>query len=49
MDQGVTQGAGSVGQFYGAMIVDTTINRLDAQPVNNSKSILWELQLESLK
>jgi len=30
---------GSVGQFYGTMAADTTIQRLDAKPVSSTKSL----------
>lgn len=32
----VTTGSDGAGQYYGAMAVDSTINRLDAHPVNSS-------------
>lgn len=38
MENSVTQATG-VGQFYGAMAVDTTIQRLDAYPINTKRSI----------
>ena len=34
----VTQHSGA-GTFYGSMVVDTTVNRLDAVPVNTHKSV----------
>lgn len=39
MDQTISTGGGNGGQFFGAMAVDTTIQRLDAMPVSNRKSI----------
>lgn len=39
MDQRQTTGADGVGQYYGAMAVDTTIQRLDARPVSTRKSV----------
>lgn len=39
MQQTVTTGADQMGQYYGAMAVDTTIQRLDAIPVNSRKSV----------
>lgn len=38
MDEGVTHSHG-MGKFYGSMVVDTTIPRLTAEPVNTGKSI----------
>jgi hypothetical protein len=38
MQQNVTSSDG-VGQYYGTMAVDTTIQRLDAEPVSSNKSI----------
>jgi len=38
MEQQVTEQTG-LGSFYGAMVVDTVINRLDAYPVSTRKSI----------
>jgi len=38
MQNTVTDSSG-MGQFYGSMAVDTTIQRLDALPVSNTKSI----------
>jgi len=35
----VTAGADQMGQYYGAMAVDSTIQRLDAHPVGNSRSV----------
>ncbi len=35
---GITQGS-AVGNFYGGLIVDKTIQRLDAHPVNSSRSV----------
>lgn len=39
MDQSVSTGADGHGQYYGTMVADTTIQRLDAIPVSASKSI----------
>ncbi len=39
MDQTVSTGADGAGQYFGAMAVDTTIQRLDAMPVSSRKSI----------
>lgn len=39
MQQSVVTETNHVGQLYGALAVDTTIQRLDARPVNNTKSI----------
>lgn len=39
MHQHTTTGADGMGQYYGAMAVDTTINRLDALPVSSTKSV----------
>jgi hypothetical protein len=39
MKQNVMTEANTVGQMYGAMAVDTTIQRLDAHPVSDRKSI----------
>lgn len=39
MRETVTTGADQIGQYYGSMAVDSTIQRLDAHPVGNSKSI----------
>lgn len=38
MQQSVMTNSNSAGQFYGAMAVDTTIQRLDARPVSTRKS-----------
>lgn len=35
----VTAGADQMGQYYGTMAVDSTVQRLDAHPVGNTKSI----------
>jgi hypothetical protein len=35
----VTAGADQMGQYYGSMAVDSTIQRLDAHPIGGSKSI----------
>lgn len=37
--ENTTSGADGVGQYYGSMAVDSTIQRLDAIPVNERKSI----------
>jgi hypothetical protein len=34
-----TQGADGIGQYYGSMAVDTTLQRLDAVPVSSSRSV----------
>lgn len=39
MDESVTTGADGRGQYYGAMAVDTTVQRLDAHPVSSRKSV----------
>ena len=39
MQQNVTNGNDYAGQYYGALAVDTTVQRLDAIPVTNKKSI----------
>lgn len=39
MQQTVSTGNDHMGQYYGSMAVDTTIQRLDAIPVNERKSI----------
>jgi len=39
MRDSVTAGADQMGQYYGTMAVDSTIQRLDAHPVGNSRSI----------
>lgn len=39
MDQTVSAGADGMGQYYGAMAVDNTVQRLDAHPVSGRKSI----------
>lgn len=39
MAQNTTTGSDGMGQYYGAMAVDTTIQRLDAIPVSSRKSI----------
>lgn len=39
MQQNVNTGADGMGQYYGAMAVDSTIQRLDAEPVSSRKSI----------
>jgi len=35
----VTAGADQMGQYYGTMAVDSTVQRLDAHPIGGSKSI----------
>lgn len=35
----ITTGADQMGQYYGTMAVDSTVQRLDAHPVGNTKSI----------
>jgi hypothetical protein len=39
MRDSVTTGSDHMGQYYGTMAVDSTIQRLDAHPVGNTKSI----------
>lgn len=39
MDQTTMSGGDGYGQYYGAMAVDTIVQRLDAHPVNKKKSI----------
>jgi len=39
MQQNVSTGADGMGQYYGSMAVDTTVQRLDAIPVSTRKSI----------
>lgn len=39
MDQRVQQGSDGMGTYYGAMAVDTTVQRLDAAPVTKRRSI----------
>ncbi len=39
MKQNVGVGSDGMGQYYGAMAVDTTIQRLDALPVSKKKSV----------
>jgi hypothetical protein len=39
MQQNVATGTDGMGQYYGSMAVDTTVQRLDAIPVNTRKSI----------
>lgn len=39
MQQKTITGSDGMGQYYGSMSADTTIQRLDAVPVNNRKSI----------
>lgn len=39
MRDSVTAGADQMGQYYGTMAVDSTIQRLDAHPVGNIRSI----------
>ena len=39
MQQHVSSGTDGMGQYYGAMAVDTTVQRLDALPISNHKSI----------
>lgn len=39
MQQSTSTGADGMGQYYGSMAVDTTIQRLDALPVSSRKSI----------
>lgn len=39
MQQTVSSGADYAGQYYGAMAVDTTVQRLDARPVSTKRSV----------
>lgn len=39
MQRNVSAGGDHMGEYYGSMAVDTTINRLDAQPTTTKKSI----------
>lgn len=39
MQRNVSAGGDHMGEYYGSMAVDTTINRLDAQPATTKKSI----------
>ncbi len=39
MQQNVNTGTDGMGQYYGAMAVDTAVQRLDALPISNQKSI----------
>lgn len=39
MDEGVTTSADGRGKYYGALAVDSTIQRLDAHPVSSRKSV----------
>jgi hypothetical protein len=39
MQQNTSQGSDGMGQYYGSMAVDTTVQRLDAMPANEKKSI----------
>jgi hypothetical protein len=39
MAQNVVTESNGIGQMYGALAVDTTIQRLDARPVSNRKSV----------
>jgi hypothetical protein len=39
MQQNIATGTDGMGQYYGAMAVDTTVQRLDALPVSSRKSI----------
>lgn len=41
MQQNTTNGADSYGQYYGSMIVDTTVQRLDAYPANDSRRSIF--------
>lgn len=41
MQQNISTGADGMGQYFGAMAVDTTVQRLDAQPVNNSRRSIF--------
>ncbi len=39
MQQNQISGSDGMGQYYGSMAVDTTVQRLDAHPVNQRKSV----------
>ncbi len=39
MQQNVSSGADGMGQYFGSMTVDTTVQRLDAEPVSSRKSV----------
>ena len=39
MQQNVVTGGDHMGQYYGSMAVDTTVQRLDAYPVTSKKSV----------
>ena len=39
MQENRVSGSDHAGQYYGTMVVDTTINRLDAHPVSDRKSV----------
>jgi|SRR5579872_558092 len=39
MDKSIKTGSDGAGQYYGSMVADTTIQRLDAMPVSTRKSI----------
>ncbi len=39
MRDSVTAGADQMGQYYGSMAVDSTIQRLDAHPIGSSRSV----------
>lgn len=41
MENSMSSGSDHMGQYYGAMAVDTTIQRLDAIPVSTRKSIFF--------
>lgn len=39
MDQSVSAGADGMGQYYGSMVADLTVQRMDAHPVSSRKSV----------
>lgn len=39
MDQGIISGSDSTASYYGTLVVDTTVQRLTAEPVSTRKSI----------
>lgn len=39
MQENITTGSDGMGKYYGSMAVDTTVQRLDAHPVNPKKSL----------
>ena len=39
MQQGANAGSDHAGQYYGSMVADTTLQRLDALPVSSKRSV----------